>query len=339
MRTPCARRWTARIASIESWSPLALVLLVAALAAACGGDGEESVTVYSGRSRDLIGPILERFSEQSGIEVRVRYASTAELAATLLEEGGRSPADLYIAQDAGALGAVEAAGLFAELDRDLLERVPAAFRSSAGRWVGLSGRARTIIYNTEQVESGGAAAVAPRLHRSEMEGKDRLGAHQRLVPGVRHRAAAGPRRRRRARVAGGHPGQRPGRVPEEHADRGGGRKRRDRGGLRQPLLPVPLPGRGGRGLQGAQLLHWPGRRRHAYQRRRRGDSGVLRLEGHRPRAAAVPAERGGAALLHGGNLRVPRWSRAWRRTRTSARSPSSSRCRSTSGGSKTSRGR
>ena len=128
-----------------------VALLAAALAAACGDDGQ-SITVYSGRSQELIGPILERFERESGIEVRVKYAGTAELAATLLEEGGRSPADVYIAQDAGALGAVEAAGLFATLDGDILERVPAAFRSPAGRWVGLSGRARTIVYNTEQVD-------------------------------------------------------------------------------------------------------------------------------------------------------------------------------------------
>ena len=134
-------------------TPLILLaaLLAATLAVACGDD-DESITVYSGRSQELIGPILDRFAADSGIDVRVKYASTAELAATLLEEGDRSPADVYIAQDAGALGAVEAAGLFAVLDGDILERVPAAFRSPAGRWVGLSGRARTIIYNTEQVD-------------------------------------------------------------------------------------------------------------------------------------------------------------------------------------------
>jgi len=128
------------------------VVFVAMMAAACGGDKRESVTVYSGRSQDLIGPILERFSERSGVEVRVKYASTSELAATLLEEGGRSPADVYIAQDAGALGAVEAARMLAPLDGDLLERVPPPFRSATGRWVGLSGRARTVVYNTEQVD-------------------------------------------------------------------------------------------------------------------------------------------------------------------------------------------
>ena len=130
-------------------APLAVVLL---LAAACGGDDEPSITVYSGRSEELIGPILERFEAQSGIEVKVRYGGTAELLATLLEEGGRSPADVYIAQDAGALGALQSEGRLAELDAGLLERVPAAFRSAAGRWVGISGRARVIVYNTERVD-------------------------------------------------------------------------------------------------------------------------------------------------------------------------------------------
>lgn len=140
---------------VRPFRRLLLPLLAAALvlvAAACGGSDGDSVTVYSGRSRELVGPILDRFAEQSGIEVRVKYASSAELAATLREEGGRSPADVFIAQDAGALGAVEAAGLFATLDGDILDRVPSAFRSAAGRWVGLSGRARTVVYNTDRVD-------------------------------------------------------------------------------------------------------------------------------------------------------------------------------------------
>lgn len=131
----------------------ALVATVAVFTFACGGDGEsDSITVYAGRSQELIGPILERFEAQSGIEVHVKYAKSSELAATLFEEGDRSPADVYIAQDAGALGAVEAAGLFATLDGDILGRVSEAFRSPSGAWVGLSGRARTVVYNTANVD-------------------------------------------------------------------------------------------------------------------------------------------------------------------------------------------
>ena len=131
---------------------LAVVAGVALLAAGCGDDDERQLTVYSGRSPDLIGPLLERFAEETGIDVRVRYGGTAQLAALLIEEGEQSPADIYIAQDAGALGAVQATGLFADLDDEVLELVPSVYRSREGQWVGLSGRARVLVYNTEALD-------------------------------------------------------------------------------------------------------------------------------------------------------------------------------------------
>ena len=131
---------------------LAVAAAALLLAGACGGDDGRQITVYSGRSPDLIGPLLERFAEETGIDVRVRYGGTAQLAALLIEEGDQSPADIYIAQDAGALGAVQAAGLFADLDDEVLELVPAAYRSREGQWVGLSGRARVLVYNTEALD-------------------------------------------------------------------------------------------------------------------------------------------------------------------------------------------
>jgi iron(III) transport system substrate-binding protein len=111
-------------------------------------DSTGPLTVYSGRSESLVGPIIERFSEVTGLDVDVRYGDTAELAAVLLEEGERSPADLFFAQDGGALGAV--ASLLAPLDTDLLDRVPAELRDPQGRWVGVSGRARTVAYTPRE---------------------------------------------------------------------------------------------------------------------------------------------------------------------------------------------
>lgn len=111
----------------------------------------ESLVVYSGRSEGLIGPILEQFTAETGIQVEVRYGGTAEMAATILEEGDNSPADVFIAQDAGALGALAKAGRLTALPSDILERVPAEFQSADGLWVGLSGRARVLVYNTELV--------------------------------------------------------------------------------------------------------------------------------------------------------------------------------------------
>lgn len=125
---------------------LALALALPAATAAQDADG--SLTIYSGRSESLVGPLLESFTGATGIEVEVKYADTAELAAILLEEGGRSPADVFLAQDAGALGAVAEANLFAALPDEILARVPAAYSDADGEWVGVSGRARTVAHTT-----------------------------------------------------------------------------------------------------------------------------------------------------------------------------------------------
>jgi iron(III) transport system substrate-binding protein len=120
-----------------------------ALAAGCGGDDSTTLTVYSGREEELVAPLLEQFTEETGIGVDVRYGDSAELAATIAEEGDNSPADVFFAQDPGSLGAVD--DLLAELPADTLGRVEERFRDAAGRWVGTSGRVRTLVYNTDEV--------------------------------------------------------------------------------------------------------------------------------------------------------------------------------------------
>ena len=86
----------------------ATLLAVIGAAVACGRDsGSDELVVYSGRSESLVEPIIQQFREATGMTVNVKYASTGELAATLLEEGDKSPADIFFAQDPGGLGTVE----------------------------------------------------------------------------------------------------------------------------------------------------------------------------------------------------------------------------------------
>ena len=66
----------------------------------------EPLVIYSGRSESLVDAVIQQFSQATGIGVEVKYAGTSQLAATLLEEGGNSPADIFFAQDPGGLGAV-----------------------------------------------------------------------------------------------------------------------------------------------------------------------------------------------------------------------------------------
>jgi iron(III) transport system substrate-binding protein len=81
----------------------------------------------------------------------VKYGSTTELAALLAEEGDASPADVYLSQDAGALGAVQKLGLFEPLGEDILGIVDDTYQSGSGEWVGLTARARVIVYNPDMV--------------------------------------------------------------------------------------------------------------------------------------------------------------------------------------------
>jgi iron(III) transport system substrate-binding protein len=116
-----------------------------------GGEGGGKLTVYSGREEELVEPLFEQFEESSGIDVEVRYGDSAELAATIAEEGENSPADVFFAQDPGSLGSLEGENLLAELPEELLEKVDERFRDPDGHWVGTSGRARVIAYNTEEL--------------------------------------------------------------------------------------------------------------------------------------------------------------------------------------------
>ena len=161
---------------------LATAGLLATAACGSGSEPEEGddvaaaaeqgqLVVYSGRNQKLVEPLLEQFEEETGIEVATRYGGSAELAAQLLEEGDKTPAAVFLSQDAGALGAVQEAGRLEALPQATLDRVPARYRSAKGEWVGVSGRSRVLVYNPEVVEEADLPASVFDLVEPAYEGK------------------------------------------------------------------------------------------------------------------------------------------------------------------------
>ena len=135
--------------STARFGRLAAAAIVLTAAAGCTGTPEpETLTIYCGRGESLVGPVVEAFQAETGIQVEIRYGGTADLAAQILEEGDQSPADVYYGQDAGALGQLAGEGRLSPLPNAILDRVPARFRDPDGRWVGTTGRAAGCSFTT-----------------------------------------------------------------------------------------------------------------------------------------------------------------------------------------------
>ncbi len=112
--------------------------------ATSGGD-DGAVTVYSGRSEELIGPLIDRW-DSDGMSLTVSYDRKA---GQIQEEGAASPADVFLAQDAGELGRLADAGLLEPLPADITEVVDARYRTESG-WTPVTARARVLAYNPDR---------------------------------------------------------------------------------------------------------------------------------------------------------------------------------------------
>jgi iron(III) transport system substrate-binding protein len=113
----------------------------------------DKLTVYSGRAERLIKPVLDAFTAKTGIQIELLSSGTTELVNRMKAEGDRSPADVFITNDAGSLEMARAAGLLRPVNMREVERaIPPQFRAADNSWIGLSGRFWIVVYNTTMVK-------------------------------------------------------------------------------------------------------------------------------------------------------------------------------------------
>ncbi len=154
---------------------LLLTGLIASLAICTGctpgSDNSKTLVVYSGRNKKLVSPLIEQAEKDLKLDIEVRYGKTSELTIALLEEGDNSKADVFFGQDAGALGALEQQQRTQVIPSELLEQVDSRFRSPTGNWVGVSGRARVVDYNTKLVKESELPKTIWELTEPKWRGK------------------------------------------------------------------------------------------------------------------------------------------------------------------------
>lgn len=157
--------------SLTKFCAGALVAVIVGTGLGVNAQQSRTLTIYSGRNEKLIGPLIERARRDLNLNIQVRYGDTAELAIALLEEGRRSRADMFFAQDAGALGAVQQAGLTHSIPGSILNKVDSRYRSRSGNWMGITARARVINYNTRLVKPAELPRTVAELTQPKWRGK------------------------------------------------------------------------------------------------------------------------------------------------------------------------
>ena len=138
------------------WSRIAALVSTVAVVLAgtsCSSSSEsDELLIYNAQHESLTKEWIDAFTKETGIKVTYRQGGDTELGNQLVAEGDGSPADVFLTENSPAMAAVEKAGLFADLDADTLDQVPAPYRPATGKWTGVAARSTVFVYNTSRLQ-------------------------------------------------------------------------------------------------------------------------------------------------------------------------------------------
>src|SRR5512132_1555483 len=138
------------------WSRITALVSIVAVAlgmTACSSSGGgDELLVYNAQHESLTKEWIDAFTKETGIKVTYRQGGDTELGNQLVAEGDASPADVFLTENSPAMAAVEKAGLFADLNADTLDQVPAQYRPATGKWTGVAARTTVFVYNKSKLQ-------------------------------------------------------------------------------------------------------------------------------------------------------------------------------------------
>jgi iron(III) transport system substrate-binding protein len=131
----------------------------------------ETLILYNGQHRATTEALVAAFTKATGIQVTVRNAESPELASQLVEEGARSPADLFFSEQSPPVASLQEKGLLGKIDDATLKTIPAKFSAKDGTWMGATARTRVITYNKKLVGDGNLPKSILDFGTPAMKGK------------------------------------------------------------------------------------------------------------------------------------------------------------------------
>jgi iron(III) transport system substrate-binding protein len=152
-------------------SRAAVVAIVVVLLAGCGGSDKRSITVYNGQHPELTRALATAFEKQTGIKVQIRTGDGIVLASQLLQEGSRSPADVYFAENSPELEALDEHHLLEKLPASITNQIPSGDNSPSGSWVGVALRLSALVYNPSRISAAQLPAHLLDLANPAWKGK------------------------------------------------------------------------------------------------------------------------------------------------------------------------
>ena len=145
------------------------VAIVLSACSAAGGDAQ--LTIYNGQHEQTTAALVKAFEQRTGIKTAVRSGDEATLANQIIQEGSKSPADVFYTENTPPLEALRDHGLLAPAAPAALSSVPARYNSAQGLWVGVSARVSVLVYNTSELKPSQLPSSILELADPRFKGK------------------------------------------------------------------------------------------------------------------------------------------------------------------------
>jgi iron(III) transport system substrate-binding protein len=157
---------------VAATAAAALGLAACSSSLEAGGELDASkLTIYSAQHKNVTEEWARKFQDTTGIQVQIRYGKDSSMGAQLVQEGSKSPADVFLTENSPAMTTVQNAGLLAEVDPATTAQVGPQYVPSSRQWVGIAARATVLVYNPSKITEADLPKSIMDLARPEFAGR------------------------------------------------------------------------------------------------------------------------------------------------------------------------